>query len=156
MPIVVPPKGTRGVNARIPGGALGRLSTRLMAFLSRRGMKVQDRPLLELITLGARSGSERHTVLGWFEDPNDPAARLVVASFAGSASNPAWLLNMAAHPGSVRVRDERGEFPVTADTLVGAERAEAWERVAAAAPGYGAYLTKTDREIPIVRLTPRR
>jgi deazaflavin-dependent oxidoreductase (nitroreductase family) len=127
-----------------------------MAFLSRRGMKIQGRPLLELITVGARSGSERHVVVGWFEDPRDPDARLVVASFAGSASNPAWLLNMAAHPGSIRVHDERGEFAVTADTLAGAERAEAWERVSAAAPGYGAYPTKTDREIPIVRLTPRR
>jgi deazaflavin-dependent oxidoreductase (nitroreductase family) len=127
-----------------------------MAFMSRRGMKVQGRPLLELITLGARSGSERHTVVGWFEDPNDPDARLIVASNAGSASNPAWLHNIAAHPGSVRVHDERGEFPVTADTLAGAERAEAWARVAAAAPGYGGYLQKTDREIPIVRLTPRR
>jgi deazaflavin-dependent oxidoreductase (nitroreductase family) len=126
-----------------------------MAFLSRRGMKVQGRPLLELITIGARSGSERHTVLGWFEDPNHPDARLVVASYSGSASNPAWLLNMAAHPESVRVRDGRGEFGVTADTLAGAERAEAWERVSAAAPGYGVYATKTNREIPMVRLTPR-
>jgi deazaflavin-dependent oxidoreductase (nitroreductase family) len=126
-----------------------------MAFLARRGMKVADRPLLELITVGARSGSERHTVVGWFEDPIHLDARLVVASNAGSASHPAWLLNMAAHPGSIRIRDARGERAVAAETLAGAERAAAWERVAAAAPGYGSYPMKTDREIPIVRLTPR-
>lgn len=140
----------------MPRGAVGRVTTRLAAFMARRGVKVQGRPLLELITVGARSGSERHTVLGWFEDPLDPDARLIVASNGGSQSNPDWLRNMAAHPGSIRVRDARGELAVTADTLAGAERAEAWERVAAVAPGYGAYLKKTDREIPIVRLTTRR
>lgn len=46
MPIVVPPKGTRGAKVPIPRGALGRLMTRTMAFFSRRGMKVQGRPLL--------------------------------------------------------------------------------------------------------------
>lgn len=29
-------------------------------------------------------------------------------------------------------------------------------RLAALAPGYGKYATQTDREIPVVRLTPRR
>ena len=33
-----------------------------------------------------------------------------------------------------------------------AERAEAWGRIVAQAPGYAGYETKTDREIPVVRL----
>jgi hypothetical protein len=35
-----------------------------------------------------------------------------------------------------------------------AERAEAWAGVVAAAPRFGEYEHKTDREMPIVRLRP--
>jgi len=38
--------------------------------------------------------------------------------------------------------------------LQGEERAAAWERTGAQVPGHAAYQRSTDREIPIVRLTP--
>jgi hypothetical protein len=41
---------------------------------------------------------------------------------------------------------------VTPGTLEGAERRQAWQRIATLAPGYGRYQEKTDRVIPIVRL----
>jgi hypothetical protein len=40
------------------------------------------------------------------------------------------------------------------DSLKGSEREKAYARVVAVAPRYAGYLTKTDREIPVVRLTP--
>jgi hypothetical protein len=43
---------------------------------------------------------------------------------------------------------------VRPDSLHGQERAEAWDRIVDLAPGYGAYTEKTDREIPVIRLTP--
>ena len=42
---------------------------------------------------------------------------------------------------------------MTAAQLSGEERAAAWQRITAASPRYAGYATKTDREIPIIRLT---
>lgn len=154
MSVVIPPRGTRGAKFPMPGGKLGSVFTSVMRFFMRRGMRVQGRPLLELITIGAKTGTTRRTILGWFDDPSDPEARLIVASKAGSASHPAWFLNLAKHPDSVHIEDGRGRIAVTVETLSGEERAAAWKRIVAAAPGYGPYATTTDREIPIIRLTP--
>jgi deazaflavin-dependent oxidoreductase (nitroreductase family) len=155
MSVVIPPRGTRGAKFPMPGGRLASFFTSVMGFLMRRGVRVQGRPLLELITVGAKSGKTRRTILGWFDDPSDPQARLIVASAAGSATHPSWFINLAKHPESVQIDDGRGTIAVSVETLAGAERASAWERVVAVAPGYGPYATTTDREIPIVRLTPR-
>jgi deazaflavin-dependent oxidoreductase (nitroreductase family) len=46
------------------------------------------------------------------------------------------------------------KIKVTPETLKGEARAQAWQRVVANAPGYGAYESKTDREIPVIRLSP--
>jgi len=43
---------------------------------------------------------------------------------------------------------------VTPRSLHGEERDKAWKRIVAEASNFGAYETKTDREIPVVRLTP--
>jgi deazaflavin-dependent oxidoreductase (nitroreductase family) len=42
----------------------------------------------------------------------------------------------------------------TASVLEGDERAAWWERAVAAWPDYAEYQTKTDRQIPLVLLTP--
>jgi hypothetical protein len=44
---------------------------------------------------------------------------------------------------------------VTAEQLHGAEREQAWQQVITAAPRFVQYQVKTDRELPIIRLTPR-
>jgi len=44
---------------------------------------------------------------------------------------------------------------VVAEQLHGAERAEAWEQIVAAAPRFGQYQQKTDRELPVLRLVAR-
>ena len=155
MPVVVPPRGTRGVKFPIPGGRIGAFMTSIMAFLGRHGVRIQGRPLLQLITLGAKSGLERRTVLGWFDDPSNPKARLIVGSFAGAAVHPAWFLNLAKHPDAVQMEDAAGRVAVSVATVEGAERDAAWAGIAAVAPGYGSYETKTDREIPIIRLIPK-
>ena len=46
-------------------------------------------------------------------------------------------------------------MPVTAEQLHGAERAQAWQQILTAAPRFAKYQQKTDRELPIIRLTPR-
>lgn len=42
---------------------------------------------------------------------------------------------------------------VTATQLSGAEREEAWRMITAEQPRYAGYATKTDRTIPVIRLS---
>jgi hypothetical protein len=44
---------------------------------------------------------------------------------------------------------------VTPERLDGVEREQAWQRIAAAQPRIAKYQSKSDREYPVVRLTPR-
>jgi deazaflavin-dependent oxidoreductase (nitroreductase family) len=115
-------------------------------------MRIQGLPLLLLTTVGARTGKQRQTTLTWFEDGED--ARLIVASAAGSAKHPGWYFNLARNPDKVWIEVGKRRIKVRPESLKGAERAEAWRRIVALAPGYGGYEEKTDREIPIVRLRP--
>lgn len=151
--VSLPPTGTRG--AEFPKAlrpilkGMGWMGSLMVRF----GMKVQGRPLLRLITSGARSGRRRETVLGWFPDDGHDDSWFVVASNAGSARHPAWAYNLAKNPDDVAVDFGDGELPVKAELLTGSERDSVWSRVVELAPGYARYLEKTDREMPLFRLT---
>jgi deazaflavin-dependent oxidoreductase (nitroreductase family) len=121
----------------------------------RTGAKVQGRPLLRLTTLGARSGKQRHVVLGWFEDDDRTDSWIVVASNGGARRHPGWAYNLATDPDRATVELRDRAVPVRAELITGPERSEIWNRVISIAPGYGKYTTKTDREIPILRLVAR-
>lgn len=151
----LPPKGTRGVEMPRFLRPVIRATSGMSEVMFRLGMKVQGRPLLRLTTVGARTGNERRAVLAWFEDEGRPGAWIVVASGAGSARHPGWAHNLAKNPTRVAVDDGDRTTAVLAELLVGSEREAAWERISAIAPGYGRYATKTDRELPVVRLTPQ-
>lgn len=109
-------------------------------------------PTVLLTTVGARSGVERTHVLGGFADGED--AWLVVASKSGAPTHPAWFINLAKNPDKIWIEVGNRKLRVAADLLRGAEREKALARIASIAPRYGEYQKKTDREIPIVRLTP--
>ncbi|HEU4320534.1 MAG TPA: nitroreductase/quinone reductase family protein [Acidimicrobiia bacterium] len=149
----LPPGGTRG--AEIPGvlRPMMRAMSGIGNLMMRFGVKIQGRPLLRLITIGAKTGQRRESVLGWFEDPSGREAWLVVASNSGSSRHPGWAFNLARSPKEAWVDLGDGEFPVEAELLAGDERTDQWDRVVALAPGYGNYVEKTDREIPIFRLS---
>ncbi len=61
---------------------------------------------------------------------------------------------MAKNPNQVWAEVGKRKFKVRPQSLKGAEREAAWQRVIAASPSYAGYQQKTDREIPIVRLSP--
>jgi deazaflavin-dependent oxidoreductase (nitroreductase family) len=154
MRVELTASGTRGVQPpRLPRplmGAMIGLSVGLFQLLGDR-KSVMGRPLLLLTTVGARSGKSRRTLLGWW--PDERGGWLVVASNAGSARHPAWLLNMAKNPHEVWIEVGKRALRVRPQSLLGAERATAWSRIASSSPGYGKYQEKTDREIPVLRLT---
>ena len=108
-------------------------------------------PTVLLTTIGARTGREHTHVLGGFLDGDD--AWLVVASNSGAIAHPHWFLNMAKSPDQVWLEVGNRKLQVRPTLLKGKERVDALAKIAAIAPRYGEYQKKTDRDIPILRLT---
>ncbi|UUU35698.1 nitroreductase family deazaflavin-dependent oxidoreductase [Streptomyces sp. CA-210063] len=77
-----------------------------------------------------------------------------VASAAGATKNSAWYHNLAARLGKVRVEVGGRNVEVAAEQLHGMAREEAWQQITAAAPRFAQDQVKTDREIPVIHLTP--
>ena len=102
--------------------------------------------------LGARSGQERVSPVANIRD--EDGSRLVAASKGGAPDNPAWYHNLLAHP-DVSIETPEGEEQVHVTELTGAERDAAWDRFKAMSDGFRSYEEKTDRVIPVLRLTPR-
>jgi deazaflavin-dependent oxidoreductase (nitroreductase family) len=113
--------------------------------------KMMKRPIVLLTTKGARSGQERTVSLNGFEDGDD--AWLIVASKGGAATHPAWFKNMVEHPDDIWLEVGSRKMKVRGDSLAGREREEALARIIKLISDYAGYTKKTDREIPIVRLT---
>lgn len=114
-------------------------------------MKLRGMPVVQLITVGAKTGQERTTDL--IGAPDGGNAWIVVASYAGSVKHPAWFINMARNPDKIWLKAGGRKVKVEGQTLQGPPRDEAWKKMIAIWPGYAGYSEKTDREIPVVRLT---
>ena len=107
-------------------------------------------PTLLLTTTGRRSGTQRRTALIYGRDNAD---YVVVASNGGTREHPAWFLNLQADP-AVEIQVLDTVVPATATEAQGAERERLWALMRQLWPSYDDYQTKTDREIPVVVLTP--
>jgi deazaflavin-dependent oxidoreductase (nitroreductase family) len=146
------PSGSRGVSQ--PGFAKSflKLFNKFSAARIRKTGKFGEMSSLVLTTVGSKSGLERTTPLAYFPDEK---GWLIVASFAGAAKNPSWYYNLAAHPDRVSIEFDGRRESVVAEQLHGTERDAAWKRITAASQRFADYQSKTDRELPVIRLTPR-
>ena len=150
MSVNITPGGTRG--QRRPPRPIMRLMSWFMRASHHFGAKRMDgMPVILLTTRGARSGELRSTPV--LSVPEGDSAWLVVASFGGSRSHPAWYINMARHPEDTWVELDGRRVQVTPRSLSGEERERAWEHITAKSERFSGYQEKTDREIPVVRLT---
>ena len=145
------PQGTRG--PKPPHGRMVRWVNKFAMGRVRRGGKFMGMDTLVLTTVGRKSGESRSTPVGWFAGPD--GTWFIVASAAGARANPAWYLNLAAHPDDVTIEVGGESIPVTARELHDGERADAWATITAAAPQFTKYEQKTDRELPVIELTRR-
>jgi deazaflavin-dependent oxidoreductase (nitroreductase family) len=145
------PTGTRG--ARQPGRMYRWMNRLILRRARRTEARTMGMNLLVLTTVGRKSGQARTTPLAWFPGPD--GSWLVVASAGGATANPAWYLNLAAHPDQVTVEQGGRKVAVTAEELHDAEREQAWTRITAEAANFRQYETTTDREMPVIRLTPK-
>jgi deazaflavin-dependent oxidoreductase (nitroreductase family) len=142
--------GTRGSHQ--PGRILG-LFNKLTINRIRKGGKTMGMNTLVLTTVGRKTGIERTTPVGWFDGGENQW--LIVASAGGAPKNPAWYYNIAANPDKLQIEVGGRKLAVTAEQLHGAERSEAWKKIIAIAPRFAIYQEKTDRKLPVIRLTSR-
>ena len=118
----------------------------------RLGWTIGSMATVELHTIGRSSGRRRSTML---TAPVHEGGRYVlVASKGGDDRHPFWYLNLVAQP-EVELTVRGVTRPFRSRTASSAEKAELWPRIVAAYPGYGAYQTRTDRDIPVVICDPR-
>jgi deazaflavin-dependent oxidoreductase (nitroreductase family) len=109
-------------------------------------------PVLLLDHVGAKSAVERTTPLLYVDDPPNV---VIVASKGGHPRHPAWYHNLRAHPDTtVQIGTERRA--VRARVATPAERERLWPKAVAAYGGYRGYQQRTEREIPLVILEPRK
>lgn len=109
--------------------------------------------MMRLKTIGRRSGQERPVILGFFEDgPN-----LVTMAMNGwGAAEPAWWLNLQAHP------DTTAQLPVGTRAVHGRiataeERPRLWAEWAKynGAAKLASYASRRPQETAVVILDPR-
>lgn len=113
---------------------------------------IQGVPVLLLTTKGRKSGKRRVTPLLYVADGEHV---VVVASNGGSDRHPAWWLNICSEP-AVEVEIGRRKTAMTASEAPAEERARLWTEFTSRYAGYEKYAARTDREIPVVVLTPAR
>ena len=122
------------------------------ATLGKAGNNVSGMPVLELTTIGRKSGQARTCMLTSPLVEGDTI--VVVASRGGDDIHPAWYHNLVANP-DVSVAWQGGEAkPYRATVASAAERARMWPIITGKHRNYAGYQRKTEREIPLVLLTP--
>ena len=107
-------------------------------------------PVLLLHHTGRRSGSDRVSPLIYIEDGDD---LVVVGSKGGSHKHPAWFLNLREMTETeVEVGGERRRVKVRVASPEEKERI--WPRAVEVYGDYANYQQRTEREIPLVILSP--
>jgi deazaflavin-dependent oxidoreductase (nitroreductase family) len=124
----------------------------LKASFGRIGSNAWNMPVLELTTIGRKTGEPRSVILT--SPVQEGRTYVVVASKGGEDRNPAWLLNVRANP-DVEVTIKGVKETMRARVADADERARLWPIVTRDHENYAGYQRKTDREIPLVLLEPR-
>ena len=118
----------------------------------RKGWDAGNMPVLKLTTVGRKSGDKREVML---TSPLQLDSTLViVASRGGDDHHPAWFLNLQANPEVQVVWKGKPKAAMTARVATADERARMWPIITEKFTNYAGYQTKTEREIPLVILTP--
>jgi F420H(2)-dependent quinone reductase len=101
-------------------------------------------------TTGRRTGRARTVPLLFIEQDG---ALVLVASRGGMSAHPAWYLNLREHP-EITVQVGADVVAATARDATPDERRRAWPLLVAVYPRFEQYQRRTDREIPLVIVTP--
>ncbi len=135
--------------------ATQRAATKLHSFVYRAtngrvGGRIAGGPVLLLSTTGRKSGREHTVPLLYLKDGED---MVVVGSNGGTASHPAWWLNLMANP-EATVEVGGRKVRVWAEEAGSEKKERLWPELVEMYGGYEDYRRRTDREIPVVFLRP--
>ena len=106
---------------------------------------------LLLTTIGRKSGQSRTTPLLYLQEGDNV---VLAASKGGMPHHPLWYLNLQANP-QVEVEFGTKKIAMVARQASAGEKAHLWPRLVEIYPSYATYQTLTDRDIPVLILTPR-
>ena len=118
----------------------------------RLGWNALGMPVLELTTIGRRSGQPRSAMLTAPLVEGD--TYVVVASRGGDDTHPAWFLNLRDEPRVDVVIKGGASQPRLARVATPDERARMWPLITSRYGNYAGYQKRTSREIPLVLLEP--
>lgn len=106
---------------------------------------------LRLTTIGRRSGQERSVIVGYYEDgPN-----LVTMAMNGwGTAEPAWWLNLQAHPEATVQLAGRTGHVVVAHAAEGADRERLWDRWRLLDTDLDGYASRRPMKTAVVVLEP--
>ena len=109
-------------------------------------------PTLLLSVTGRKSGKIYSTPLAYFQDGD---SYVVVGSDGAAKHDPQWWKNLQVDPMGA-IRAGRQKLNVKATLATGAERERLWEIGKTINPMWSKYQTRTERELPVVVLRPRK
>ncbi|ANH37209.1 Putative nitroreductase [Nocardioides dokdonensis FR1436] len=129
-----------------------RVDTRLQRLTRGRVtlLDIAGLPNLVLTVTGRRSGIPRSTPLLCVPDQG---TWLIAGSYFGAPKAPVWVHNLRAAT-TATIDAGSGTVEVSARELADDERARAWSTMLEVWPNYAHYEARTDRLIPVFRLSP--
>ena len=123
---------------RISGGRIG-------------GKFLRGAPVLLLTTIGRKSGKPRTAPLLYLRDGEKI---VIVGSKGGMSQHPLWYRNVEANPDvDVEIGSERRRM--LARRATDEEKAAVWPKLVAMYRDFDDYQARTERNIPVIILSPR-
>jgi len=107
-------------------------------------------PIVVITSRGAKSGNLRKNPVMRVERDG---IYIAIASKGGSDDQPEWYFNFLEHP-EVDLQDGAVRKTYRVELVEGDERTDLWQHSVDTWPTYAEYQKKTDREIPVFKLTP--
>jgi len=123
---------------RLTGGRIG-------------GRFLRGAPVFLLTTIGRKTGQPRTAPLLYLKEGDD---YVIVASKGGMSHHPLWYRNLEANPNAEIELGDR-KFKACARRASAEEKKALWPKLVAMYPDYDDYQARTERDIPVVILTPQ-
>ena len=107
-------------------------------------------PIVVITSQGAKSGHLRKNPVMRVERDG---VYVAIASKGGAEEQPEWYYNYVAHP-EVDLQDGPVKKTYRVEQVEGAERTDLWNLAVETWSTYAEYQQKTERQIPVFKLTP--
>jgi deazaflavin-dependent oxidoreductase (nitroreductase family) len=143
-----------GLDGEYEPSPVQRVSDQVAAYEASGGVEgatLEDRPVVILTSVGAKSGKVRKNPVMRIVDGD---CYVAVASAGGAPQNPSWYANLVAHP-AVRLQDGATVRDFHAREVSGEEKLRYWAIAEQFWPHFPEYRRRAaGRDIPIMVLEP--